>query len=121
VNHKPDITGIPLRFNLNVRRSSLGAAPRQTLGKSGARELRDSLPRTCSPDLLEPPVNVLHLSLHPEGLAPMIRNLAEWRQHVLEHLRDQVETSGNLLGHRRSSPQNEMIACRIARHGGPRT
>src|SRR3954462_7838293 len=29
--------------------------------------------------LLEPPVNVLRLSLHPEGMAPRIVNLGEWR------------------------------------------
>src|SRR3954464_7240283 len=28
--------------------------------------------------LLEPPVNVLRLSLHPDGLAPRIANLGEW-------------------------------------------
>src|SRR5712672_251849 len=28
--------------------------------------------------LLQPPVNVLRLSLHPKGLAPRIANLAEW-------------------------------------------
>src|SRR3954468_21956597 len=33
--------------------------------------------------LLEPPVNVLRLSLHPGGLAPRILNLAEWRAHLL--------------------------------------
>lgn len=37
--------------------------------------------------LLEPPVNVLRLSLHPKGLAPRIINLREWRHHVLERLR----------------------------------
>lgn len=36
--------------------------------------------------LLEPPVNVLRLSLHPEGLAPRIVNLAQWRAHLLERL-----------------------------------
>jgi transcriptional regulator with XRE-family HTH domain len=40
--------------------------------------------------LLRPPVNVLRLSLHPGGLAPRIVNLAEWRSHVLERLRQQV-------------------------------
>lgn len=37
-------------------------------------------------DLLAPPVNVLRLSLHPRGLAPRIRNLAQWRGHVLARL-----------------------------------
>ena len=36
--------------------------------------------------LLEPPVNVLRLSLHPDGLAPRILNLPEWRGHLLERL-----------------------------------
>jgi transcriptional regulator with XRE-family HTH domain len=40
--------------------------------------------------LLQPPVNVLRLSLHPEGLAPSIANLAEWRHHLLERTRRQV-------------------------------
>src|SRR6185312_14252337 len=40
--------------------------------------------------LLEPPVNVLRLSLHPDGMAPRIRNLAEWRTHVLHRLDQQA-------------------------------
>jgi transcriptional regulator with XRE-family HTH domain len=36
--------------------------------------------------LLEPPVNVLRLSLHPKGIAPLIANLAEWRAHLLDRL-----------------------------------
>ena len=45
--------------------------------------------------LLEPPVNVLRLSLHPEGLAPRIANLAEWRAHLLERLRQQIEITAD--------------------------
>jgi transcriptional regulator with XRE-family HTH domain len=41
------------------------------------------------PDLLKPPVNVMRLSLHPRGLAPLIVNLAEWRTHLLDRLRRQ--------------------------------
>lgn len=37
--------------------------------------------------LTRPPMNVLRLSLDPEGLAPRIVNLAEWRHHLLERLR----------------------------------
>jgi transcriptional regulator with XRE-family HTH domain len=48
-----------------------------------------------SPDLLQPPVNVLRLSLHPEGLAPRIVNLTQWRAHLLERLRRQVEVSAD--------------------------
>jgi transcriptional regulator with XRE-family HTH domain len=44
-----------------------------------------------SPDLLEPPVNVLRVSLHPRGLADHIVNLVEWRAHVLGRVRRQLE------------------------------
>jgi len=44
-----------------------------------------------APDLLQPPVNALRLSLHPRGLAPRITNLAEWRAHLLHRLRRQVD------------------------------
>src|SRR5262249_51161728 len=44
----------------------------------------------CAAWLREPPVNVLRLSLHPEGMAPRIRNLAEWRTHVLHRLDQQA-------------------------------
>src|SRR5262249_13522249 len=47
------------------------------------------------PGLLQPPVNVLRLSLHPAGLAPRIPNLAEWRAHLLERLRRQIDVSGD--------------------------
>jgi transcriptional regulator with XRE-family HTH domain len=40
--------------------------------------------------LLEPPINALRLSLHPEGMASRIVNLAEWRGHVLGRLRREV-------------------------------
>jgi transcriptional regulator with XRE-family HTH domain len=39
-----------------------------------------------APDLLEPPVNALRASLHPDGLAPRILNLGEWRAHTLARL-----------------------------------
>src|SRR5882724_2956151 len=45
--------------------------------------------------LLEPPVNVLRLSLHPEGLAPRIANLVEWRAHLLDRLRRQAAVTGD--------------------------
>jgi transcriptional regulator with XRE-family HTH domain len=49
--------------------------------------------------LLEPPVNVLRLSLHPQGLAPRIANLAEWRSHLLARLRHQIDASADpILG-----------------------
>ena len=46
-----------------------------------------------APELLAPPVNVLRLSLHPAGLAPRIRNLGQWRAHLLHRLRQQIDAS----------------------------
>jgi transcriptional regulator with XRE-family HTH domain len=39
--------------------------------------------------LLVPPVNVLRVSLHPEGMAPRIVNFGEWSGHLLHRLRRQ--------------------------------
>ena len=39
--------------------------------------------------------NALRISLHPEGLAPRIRNLAQWRHHVISRLRREVTISGS--------------------------
>ncbi|HET7844318.1 MAG TPA: helix-turn-helix transcriptional regulator [Xanthomonadales bacterium] len=47
------------------------------------------------PDKLASPVNVLRLSLEPDGLAQHIVNLGEWRAHLLARLRSQVATSGD--------------------------
>jgi transcriptional regulator with XRE-family HTH domain len=43
--------------------------------------------------LLEPPVNALRLSLHPEGMAPRILNLGEWRAHLLGRLHREVNAT----------------------------
>jgi transcriptional regulator with XRE-family HTH domain len=48
-----------------------------------------------APHLLEPPINVLRVSLHPEGVAPRIANLAEWRAHLLERLGRQAVSTGD--------------------------
>jgi transcriptional regulator with XRE-family HTH domain len=47
------------------------------------------------PALLEPPVNVLRIGLHPRGLAPLIVNLGDWRAHFLERLARQVAITGD--------------------------
>ena len=49
----------------------------------------------ADPSLLQPPVNVLRLSLHPKGLAPRIENLAEWRAHLLTRLRQQIDVTAD--------------------------
>ncbi|HTN97293.1 MAG TPA: helix-turn-helix transcriptional regulator [Nordella sp.] len=45
--------------------------------------------------LIAAPVNVLRVSLHPEGLAPRIENLSEWRAHLLDRLRRQIDVTGD--------------------------
>lgn len=45
---------------------------------------------SVDPALLAPPVNVLRLSLHPQGFAPRIANYWEWRNHLFERLRHQI-------------------------------
>jgi hypothetical protein len=50
-----------------------------------------------APRLLEPPVNVLRLGLHPEGLAPRIVNFRDWRAYLLARLRQQLEATGDTM------------------------
>ncbi len=47
--------------------------------------------------LLQPPINVLRLSLHPLGLAPRIANGAAWRAHVLARLQRQLAATGDAV------------------------
>jgi len=47
-----------------------------------------------APSLLERP-NALRLALHPDGLAPRIRNLPQWRHHLIERLRRESAVSGS--------------------------
>ncbi|HEV3363231.1 MAG TPA: helix-turn-helix transcriptional regulator, partial [Acidimicrobiia bacterium] len=45
--------------------------------------------------LLVPPVNVLRVSLHPDGLAPRIANFEEWSGHLLSRLGREVTATGD--------------------------
>jgi transcriptional regulator with XRE-family HTH domain len=45
------------------------------------------------PSLLQPPANMFRHALHPDGLAPRVRNLPEWGRHITEHLRAQFVRS----------------------------
>jgi transcriptional regulator with XRE-family HTH domain len=73
------------------------------------------LVRGAAPKLLTPPVNVLRLSLHPDGLASRIQNLGEWRAHLLMRLsrqRDQTADPmlSDLLDELASYPQPSLRA-----------
>jgi transcriptional regulator with XRE-family HTH domain len=45
--------------------------------------------------LLQPPVNVLRLGLHPDGLGPRIGNYTQWREHTLTRLRQQIAATAD--------------------------
>ena len=45
--------------------------------------------------LLQPPINVLRVSLHPQGLAPMVANIVAWREQVFERLQRQIAATGD--------------------------
>ncbi len=60
-----------------------------------ANDAANSFMAGVSPALLTPPINVLRISLHPDGMAPRIVNLAEWRSHLLSRLRRQIDVSAD--------------------------
>jgi transcriptional regulator with XRE-family HTH domain len=47
------------------------------------------------PALLEPPVNVLRVGLHPNGLAPLYPDVDEWRAHFCARLERQIAATGD--------------------------
>ncbi|MEI2776117.1 MAG: helix-turn-helix domain-containing protein [Tetrasphaera sp.] len=49
----------------------------------------------CAPELLEPPINIIRLSVHPAGLAPRVRNLAEWASHLHQRVSARAERTGD--------------------------
>jgi transcriptional regulator with XRE-family HTH domain len=61
------------------------------LANQGTRALVPNV----APFLLAEPVNVLRLTLHPEGMAPRIVNLAEWSEHLLLRLRQRMTRTGD--------------------------
>lgn len=89
-----------------------------------------------APALLEPPVNVLRLSLHPDGLSSRILNVGQWRAHVLARLHTQIAATGDkglidLYGELESypcapsdsrstmdHPYSEIVLPLRIRHGG---
>lgn len=62
-----------------------------------------------APHLMERP-NALRISLHPDGLAPRIRNLAQWRHHVIGRLRREAAVS--------ASPDSSALLAEIESYPG---
>jgi transcriptional regulator with XRE-family HTH domain len=48
-----------------------------------------------SDELLVPPVNCIRLALHPDGMAPQILNLAEWKGHLVHRLQREAQLTGD--------------------------
>ena len=82
----------------------------------------DALLAGCAPELLEPPVNVIRLCLHPGGLAPRIGNFTEWASHLYHQLVHRAERShdprhlalaeeagSRLAGTRRTAPAGSPV------------
>lgn len=48
-----------------------------------------------SPELLQPPINALRVTLHPKGLSSRILNFSEYSAHLLTRLQRQAASSGD--------------------------
>ncbi|HET9154158.1 MAG TPA: helix-turn-helix transcriptional regulator [Solirubrobacterales bacterium] len=48
-----------------------------------------------APELLEPPINVIRIGLHPRGLGPLFINLGDWHAHWLKRLERQLAATGD--------------------------
>lgn len=94
----------------------------------------DALLAGCDPLLLEPPINVIRLALHPLGLSARIRNLGQWRAHLIHQLRQRIRSTGGdhkleaLLaevegypnrGEPAGEPQGPVVLLELDSDGGP--
>jgi transcriptional regulator with XRE-family HTH domain len=71
----------------------------------------DPLLDGVAPALLVPPVNCMRLALHPEGLAPRILNLGDWRGHLLHRLTRELQLTGD--------PQLQVLLDELRDYPGP--
>lgn len=46
-------------------------------------------------ELAKPPINMLRVTLHPDGFASQVLNLQQWRAHVLRRVRRQLERTAD--------------------------
>lgn len=65
----------------------------------------------CEPELLEPPVNALRVSLHPGGISRRIRNLEEWAAHLHNQVTHRAGRTGD--------PVLAALADEVAGYGIP--
>jgi hypothetical protein len=62
-------------------------------------------------ELLVPPVNCMRVALHPDGLAPRIVNLGDWRGHLLHRLAREIRLTGD--------PDLEQLYDELLGYPGP--
>lgn len=91
----------PVREALNVILTSHEPYPAVAVDRvwnlvamnAGMRALAELV--EIDPELLEPPVNVIRIGLHPRGLAPIMVNLGDWHAHWLDRLDRQLTATGD--------------------------
>ncbi|WP_252365219.1 helix-turn-helix domain-containing protein [Saccharomonospora piscinae] len=71
-----------------------------------ANEAAGTLLTGCAPELLEPPVNVVRVCLHPDGISSRIRNLDTWAAHLHRQVNRRAE--------RTHDPRHRELAEEIA-------
>jgi len=69
-----------------------------------------------APELLEPPANVARLSLHPDGLAPHVRNFDEYSSHLIDRLARAAAVTND-----RALTELVVELVELAAHGRPRS
>ncbi|WP_433338978.1 helix-turn-helix domain-containing protein [Spirillospora sp. CA-294931] len=74
-------------------------------------------------ELLRPPLNVLRLSMHPDGMARHIINLGEWRAHMIDRVRRHValtadESLAQLYRELRDFPGADPVADAVVPPSG---
>jgi transcriptional regulator with XRE-family HTH domain len=99
---------MPYPAVLTDREANLVAANRAT----------SALLAGVAPWLLEPPVNLPRVLLHPEGMAPRIGNLPEWGWHVIDGLERKADRDRNAAMEKLLSELREYVPAR-PRHVPP--
>jgi transcriptional regulator with XRE-family HTH domain len=71
------------------------------------------------PALLEPPINIMRIGLHPRGLGPLFVNLGDWHAHWLKQLERQLATTGDeqlaalieeVAGYSVPAPEHDVVS-----------
>ncbi|MCA0401543.1 MAG: helix-turn-helix transcriptional regulator [Proteobacteria bacterium] len=75
-----------------------------------------------APELLAGPINAVRLSLHPGGILPRILNAYQWREHLLQRLRQQFRlTADPALGSLIAEALAYPAPSKSTHAGGPPT